>query len=100
MLFDKEGKVLAYVISVGGFLGIGSKDVAIMPASFQVMPATDRESMKLKLAMTKDELKAAPDFKPYTAPRPTVGGPGSPSPGTGMAPREPASPAPPPPAGR
>jgi len=79
MLFDKDGKILAYVISVGGFLGIGSKEVAIAPTSFQTIPATDRESAKLKLAMTKDELKAAPDFKTYTAPTTGMGrGPAAP----------------------
>src|SRR5262245_22135024 len=49
ILFEKDGKVLAYVVGVGGFLGIGAKDVALSPASFQVVPANDRESMKLKL---------------------------------------------------
>ena len=73
ILFDKDGKVLAYVIGVGGFLGIGSKDVAIAPASFQVQPANERENMKLKLSMTKDELKNAPDFQPYKAPSTTTG---------------------------
>ena len=33
ILFDRNGKVLAYVIGVGGFLGIGSKDVALTPDS-------------------------------------------------------------------
>jgi sporulation protein YlmC with PRC-barrel domain len=65
MLFDKDGKILAYVVGVGGFLGIGAKDVALSPASFQIVPASERESMKLKLSMTKDELKTAADFKPY-----------------------------------
>jgi hypothetical protein len=73
MLFDKEGKVLAYVVGVGGFLGIGAKDVALAPASFQIQPANDRENMKLKLSMTKDELKNAPEFQPYKAPTPTTG---------------------------
>jgi len=73
ILFDKEGKVLAYVIGVGGFLGIGAKDVALAPASFQVQPANDRENMKLKLSMTKDELKNAAEFQPYKAPTPTTG---------------------------
>jgi sporulation protein YlmC with PRC-barrel domain len=73
ILFDKEGKVLAYVIGVGGFLGIGSKDVAIAPASFQVLPANDKDNLRLKLAMTKDELKNAPDFQPYKAPSTTTG---------------------------
>ena len=63
ILFDKDGKVLAYVIGVRGFLGIGSKDVALAPSSFQIQPATDREKMKLKISMTKDELKNAAEFK-------------------------------------
>jgi sporulation protein YlmC with PRC-barrel domain len=73
ILFDKDGKVLAYVVGVGGFLGIGSKDVALSPVSFQIMPATDKESMKLKLSMTKDELKTAAEFKPHKATTSTTG---------------------------
>src|SRR5712692_2642050 len=37
ILFDKSGKIEAYVVSVGGFLGLGSKHVALEPASFQVV---------------------------------------------------------------
>ena len=70
VLFDKDKKILAYVVGVGGFLGIGSKDVAIDPASFQMVPGKDQNDFKLRLAMTKDELKAAPAFEPYQAPRP------------------------------
>jgi len=73
ILFDKDGKVLAYVVGVGGFLGIGAKDVALSPPSFQMMPASGNESMKLKLAMTKDELKNAPEFKPYKEASSTTG---------------------------
>src|SRR4029078_13179468 len=39
VLFTKDGKVLAYIVGVGGFLGIGQKDVAIEPSSFQVVPS-------------------------------------------------------------
>lgn len=39
ILFDKEGKIDAYVISVGGFLGVGSKEVALAPSSFTVVKA-------------------------------------------------------------
>jgi hypothetical protein len=72
ILFDKDGKILAYVVGVGGFLGIGSKDVAIEPASFQVVSGRDASDYKLRLSMTKDELKAAAAFEPYSPPRPTV----------------------------
>jgi len=87
ILFDKDAKVVAYVIGVGGFLGIGSKDVALTPSSFQLQPASDKEELKLKLAMSKDELQKAAEFKPHKAAAPT----------TGQAPRDraPAIPAPP-----
>ena len=70
ILFDKDKKILAYIVGVGGFLGIGAKDVALDPASFQAVPGKDTGDFKLRLSMTKDELKAAPAFEPYHAPRP------------------------------
>ena len=92
ILFDKNGKIEAYVLGVGGFLGIGAKDVALAPSAFQVVPGdkSKNESDKLKLSMTKDELKQASTFEPYKAPSATTGmggGPGQrPAPaGGGMA---------------
>ena len=75
ILFDKDGKIEAYVISVGGFLGIGSKDVALAPSAFQLVAGdkAKNESDKLKLSMTKDELKQASNFEPYKAPTATTG---------------------------
>jgi len=72
ILFAKDGKVLAFVVGVGGFLGIGAKDVAIAPTSFQVVPGKDASDYKLRLSMTKDELKAAAAFEAYAPPRPTT----------------------------
>jgi hypothetical protein len=74
LLIDQNGRIMAYIVGVGGFLGIGQKDVALAPAAFQVQPATDREALKLKLAMTRDELKNAPEFKAAASrPAPTTG---------------------------
>ena len=70
ILFDKDRKILAYIVGVGGFLGIGAKDVAIDPASFQTVPGKDADDYKLRLSMTKDELKNAAAFEPYAPPRP------------------------------
>ncbi len=39
ILFDKTGKFEADVVSVGGSLGMGSKDVVLAPSSFDVVPA-------------------------------------------------------------
>jgi hypothetical protein len=86
ILFDKEGKILAVVVGVGGFLGIGQKDVALDLAAFQVVPAssgaTDPNNVKLKLSMTKDDLKNAPAFEYYKAPTPTAGTTGTTNTGT------------------
>ena len=75
ILFDKDGKIEAYVIGVGGFLGIGAKDVALAPSAFQVVAGdkSKNESDKLKISMTKDELKQAANFEPYKAPSSTTG---------------------------
>jgi PRC-barrel domain protein len=70
ILFDKDKKILAYIVGVGGFLGIGSKDVALDPAAFQMVPGNDASNYKFRLSMTKDELTAAPAFEPYQPPRP------------------------------
>jgi len=69
ILFDKSGKVEAFVISVGGVLGMGAKEVALAPNSFDVVPGQNGSSSKLKLAATKDEL--AQTFARYEPPRPT-----------------------------
>jgi len=75
ILFDRDGKIEAYVVSVGGFLGIGAKDVALAPSAFEVVAGdkSKNEADKLKLAMTKDELKQAANFEPYKAPSSTTG---------------------------
>ena len=90
LLFDKSGKIEAFVISVGGFLGVGSKDVAIAPDQFQVEKGSNGSSDKLKLSMTKDQLKQAQNFEPYKAPSTTTGSATGSRPGAtpgGMAPK-------------
>ena len=77
ILFDKTGKIEAYVVGVGGFLGMGSKEVALAPDAFQVVPGDPKSatgsSPKLKISMTKDQLKSAANFEPYKEPRATTG---------------------------
>ena len=74
ILFDKTGKVEAFVISVGGFLGVGSKEVALTPASFDVVPGENGGSDQLKLSASKDELKQAQNFAHYAPPHTTTTG--------------------------
>jgi sporulation protein YlmC with PRC-barrel domain len=77
ILFDKTGKVEAFVVSVGGFLGMGSKEVALAPSSFDVIPGQNGSADKLKLSATKDELKQAQNFARYEPPKPSTTGSGA-----------------------
>lgn len=72
ILFDKSGKIEAYVVAVGGFLGMGAKEVALAPASFETMPGENGGAPKLKTTMTKDQLTNAQNFARYEAPRPAA----------------------------
>jgi PRC-barrel domain len=74
LLFDKNGKIIGMVVGVGGFLGLGVKNVAIGMSAFDVIPAdiggdrsnaraNDPTSVKLKVSWTKDQLMEAPDFQ-------------------------------------
>jgi sporulation protein YlmC with PRC-barrel domain len=55
-----ENGVQAVVLGVGGFLGMGSKDVAVKMSSIQV--SQDGSSTKLIVDASKDQLKAAPTY--------------------------------------
>ena len=61
VLVDKSGKVTGLVISVGGFLGAGEKDVIV---SFTAVK-TEKKNDKwwLTLNETKEDLKNAAGFK-------------------------------------
>jgi len=60
LLIDKEGKVTALIIGVGGFLGMGEKDVAV---PFSAVHASEKNNKwYLVLNTTKEALKTAPGF--------------------------------------
>jgi sporulation protein YlmC with PRC-barrel domain len=57
VLVGKNGSVEAFIVSVGGFLGIGQKDVAV---PFSAVHATQKNgSWYLTMNATKDALKQA-----------------------------------------
>jgi hypothetical protein len=84
VLFDKDGKILAYVVSIGGFLGIGSKNVAMAPASFQVVKGINGAADQLKVSMSQEQLKQMASFEPYQPPRAKATTTGSAPGGGGM----------------
>ena len=61
VVINKDGRVDAVVIGVGGFLGIGEKNVAV-PVD-KITATTDSDgNVKLALNATKEQLNAAPEF--------------------------------------
>jgi len=79
VLFDRSGQIDALIVGVGGFLGIGSKDVALPLSAFQVVPGNNGAVDKLRLSMTKDQLQQMAEFKPLAAPATTTGTGGTPA---------------------
>jgi sporulation protein YlmC with PRC-barrel domain len=60
IVLDAEGKVVAVVIGVGGFLGVGQKDVAV---SFTTLQETTKDGKKqMMVNLTKEELENAPSY--------------------------------------
>jgi hypothetical protein len=60
LVMDQEQKLVGVVLSVGGFLGIGEKWVAV-PVD-QIDFPTDEQPARLTVAVTEEQLKNAPDF--------------------------------------
>jgi PRC-barrel domain protein len=109
LLFDGTGRIIGVVVGVGGFLGIGAKNVAIDMSAFNAVPAesgsndsnnppagnaNDPTNIKLKVAWTKEQLQGAPDFQYYKPPARTSSTPSPATTGAVPRPAAPASPRP------
>jgi hypothetical protein len=62
VLVDREGKVRAAVIDFGGFLGVGSRKIAIDWDLVQFNP--DNRDAPIVLALNRAQVQAAPEYKP------------------------------------
>lgn len=62
LVIGEGGEVAAVVIGVGGFLGIGEKNVAVNYAELEWVTAEDG-SERFVLATTKEALETAPNFE-------------------------------------
>jgi sporulation protein YlmC with PRC-barrel domain len=73
ILLDKSGQAKAFIVGVGGVLGLGAKEVAIDLTQFREVPASNGNKAQLKVPMTKGQLAQAPDFKPLASTPTTTG---------------------------
>jgi len=60
LIFDDDGQIIAVVVGVGGFLGMGEKDVAI---SWDSVSRSTEDRDQFRVDATKEDLRAAPAFK-------------------------------------
>jgi hypothetical protein len=72
LVLSPDGRIMAAVIGVGGFLGIGERDVALDFKSLRIerdnSAMTQSGSFIVRVNATKESLKNAPEWKDPTAP--------------------------------
>ena len=61
LIIDENGQVAAIVVGVGGFLGMGQRNVAI--GWDEVIRSGTPAKNKLQVSVTRDSLMSAPEFK-------------------------------------
>jgi len=75
LIIDRNGQIVAVVVSVGGFLGMGQKHVAIGWDHVTALGALDAkkaqeatksrtaDDLELRIDVTREDLRDAPEFK-------------------------------------
>jgi hypothetical protein len=61
VIVDKEGMPRAAIIDFGGFLGVGSRKIAVDWNALHFAPAG--KPAQITLDLTRDQLKAAPEYE-------------------------------------
>jgi hypothetical protein len=56
-------QVDALILSVGGFLGVGERYIAVVPSSIAVRYDNDKSQWRATMNTSKEELQKAPEFK-------------------------------------
>ncbi len=70
VIVDQVGQPRAAVIDFGGFLGVGNRRIAVEWSTLRFSPGNDADPVRLDL--TPDQLKAAPEYKESLAHPPTI----------------------------
>src|SRR5260370_1049744 len=62
VIVDGDGRVRAAIIDFGGFLGVGSRKIAVDWKALHFVPTASRP-YGVVLELTRDQVKAAPEYK-------------------------------------
>ena len=60
LIIDQHGQIVAIIVGVGGFLGMGEKDVAI--GWDDVTRSGTSDEQELQIDVTREDLRPAPEF--------------------------------------
>jgi hypothetical protein len=61
VIVDRTGRVRAAIIDFGGFLGVGSRKIAVDWSALHF--PTSQSDAKITLELTRDQVKAAPEYE-------------------------------------
>src|SRR6202023_1448590 len=62
VLVDRSGQARAAIIDFGGFLGVGSRKIAVDWAALHFPPSA-QPGARVTLELTRDQVKAAPEYQ-------------------------------------
>lgn len=62
VIVDVEGRTRAAIIDFGGFLGVGSRKIAVDWKALHFVPAASKR-YRVILELTRDQVKPAPEYK-------------------------------------
>jgi PRC-barrel domain protein len=62
VIVDRGGQVRAAIIDFGGFLGVGSRKIAVAWNALRFSPNADKVE-RIALELTRDQVRAAPEYK-------------------------------------
>ncbi|RBP03754.1 PRC-barrel domain protein [Roseiarcus fermentans] len=63
VVLGPDQSVKGYILSVGGFLGMGTHYVAVDPGAVAITYDDSNKTWRAAMNASKDQLKAAPEFK-------------------------------------
>jgi hypothetical protein len=70
ILVGPEGQPQAAVIDFGGFMGVGSRKIAVRWSALHFAPGDPKHQITVEL--TPDQIKGAPEYKDIAKPAPVV----------------------------
>lgn len=66
VIVDRNGQARAAIIDFGGFLGVGSRKIAVAWNALH-FPVSEDHVERVGLELTRDQVRAAPEYKPDKA---------------------------------